>query len=123
MHAMTPDSRIIINMPSLLNFDRDEGCSVVLTICDCELHPSKNELTLTNIFDTELAGGNLIKFTILQATNPQGSRPAGEWSIRSETPIDGKFYVVDGQTYAESFFALSGIIFSELTVDNLQVSS
>jgi hypothetical protein len=31
--------------------------------------------------------------------------------------------VVDGQTYAESFFALSGTIFSELTVDNLQVSS
>jgi hypothetical protein len=61
-------------MPSLLTFNRSNGCSVVLTICNCSIDPIKNTLTLTNIFNTNLAGGNLIKFMILEATNPMGSR-------------------------------------------------
>lgn len=52
-----------------------------------------------------------------------GARPAGPWSIRSETPVNGEYFVVDGQSYPESFTALSGTIFSDLHVDNLQVSS
>jgi len=95
-HELTPESRVIIDMPDLLTFNRALGCTVVLTICDCALHPTKNQLTLTNIFESSFAGGNLIKFTILEASNPEGSREAGAWSIRSETSIDGKFYVVDG---------------------------
>lgn len=107
---MTPDSRIVITMPELLTFNRTEGCSVVLTICDCELDPIKNILTLTNVVDTNLAGGNLLKFMILRATNPLGSRDTGPWSIRTETPVNGVFFVVDGETHPESFFALAGII-------------
>lgn len=69
-HGLTPQSRIIIDMPALLTFNRQDGCQVVLTICDCKLHPTKNELTLTNIFDSNLPGGTLLKFMILEATNP-----------------------------------------------------
>lgn len=49
-HGLTPESRIIIDMPELLEFNRTEGCSVALTLCDCELAPDRNRLTLTNIF-------------------------------------------------------------------------
>ena len=95
-------------MPDLLTFDRTEGCSVVLTICDCSLADDNNTLTLTNIFETNLKGGSLLKFVILSATNPLGSQEAGSWSIKSETPIDGVFYQVDGQEYPTSFYAQSG---------------
>jgi len=61
----------------------------------------------------------LLKFGIFSATNPLGSQPAGPWSISSETPVNGKFYVVDEQYVKESFFAQSGQILSLLTVDNL----
>ena len=47
----------------------------------------------------------MLKFGIFSATNPLGSQPAGPWSISSETPVNGKFYVVDEQHVKESFFA------------------
>lgn len=107
-HGLTPESRIIIDMPELLTFNRTFGCQVVLTICDCSLDPVKNVLTLTNIFQTNLQGGNLIKFLILKAKNPVGSRDTGPWSVRTETPVNDVFYVVDGRTYPDSFFAKAG---------------
>jgi len=122
-HGLTPESRIIIDMPDLLTFDRAEGCQVVLTICDCAIDPVKNVLTLTNIFQTNLQGGNLIKFLILKAKNPVGSRETGPWAVRTETPVDSVFFVVDGRTYSESFFARAGQIFSTLAVNDQQVSS
>lgn len=63
-----------------------------------------------------MEGGNLIKFILSKATNPRGSREAGKWSVTTETPIDGIFYIVDGRTYEKSFFAKSGQIRSSLTV-------
>lgn len=79
-------------MPELLTFNRTAGCEVVMTVCNCSLAEDSNTLTLTNIFDKEFEGGTLLKFIILSATNPLGSRPAGPWSIRSEMPVNGVFH-------------------------------
>lgn len=49
-----------------------------------------------------------------------GSRPAGPWAIRSEIPVNDVFYVVDGENYEESFFALSGTIFTSLELRNYE---
>lgn len=108
-------------MPETLQFDRTEGCFVGITIADCELHPTENILTLTNIFDEEFEGGRTLKFRISSATNPQGARPAGAWAIRSESMFGGVYQVVDGDSQPESFDAKAGVIWSELKVDNLKV--
>lgn len=75
------------------------------------------------MFESDFIGGTLLKFMILSATNPLGSRPAGPWAIRSEILIDGQYYVVDGQAYEESFYALSGTILTKLQLNNYQVSN
>ena len=67
-----------------------------MTSAKCELDASKNRITLTDIFDEVIEGGNILKFMIIQATNPSGARPAGPWAIRSESIFDGKYYAVDG---------------------------
>lgn len=92
---MTPETRIVIDMPELLTFNRTEGCQVILTQCNCRIDNTSNALTLTDIFDTDVPGGTLLKFMILSAKNPVGSRPAGAWAIRSEIPVNGNYYIVD----------------------------
>lgn len=115
-HNMKPDSRIIIEMPPHLIFDQERGCEVALTLATCVLDASTNTITLTDIFEEEFEGGNLMKFILVQATNPSGARQAGPWSIRSEQKFDdGKYYVVDGEVSPESFFARSGTIESSMT--------
>ena len=120
-HSLPVDSRIVITMPETLTFS--DTCEVLLTQCDCEIDPTTNIIKLTNIFDDDFTGGTLLKFMILSGTNPIGSRAAGPWSIMSQLLIDGVYYTRDGQTFDESFFALSGQIFSSLEIDNLQVLS
>ena len=113
-HDMSPTSRIVIEMPPTLIFDQSKGCTVALTIATCELDASTNTVTLTNIFDEKFEGGNILKFIIVKATNPSGAREAGPWSIRSESIFDGEYFVVDGFSSAESFYARSGTIESDV---------
>ena len=120
-HSLPADSRIVITMPETLTFS--DTCEVLLTACDCEIDPATNVIKLTNIFEDDFIGGTQLKFMILSGTNPIGSRDAGPWSIVSQLLIDGVYYTRDGQTFSESFFALSGQVFSSLEIDNLQASS
>lgn len=122
-HTLPPTSRVVIEMPGQLSFNRDEGCEVFLTSGDCAIAPDSNTITLTNLFESDFAGGNLLKLMIVQATNPLGSREAGPWAIRSEIPVNGVFYVVDGQSYPESFFAQSGTIFTTVKLSSYQASA
>lgn len=118
-HDLYPESKIVITMPPTLTFNQAEGCNVGITIADCSLDAANNILTLTNIFDDVFFGGQQLKFRISAATNPQGARPAGPWSIHSENLFDGNYEIVDGQTSPESFYAKPGNIWSTLSVDSL----
>lgn len=102
-------------MPETIRFTN--GCSVALTICDCALD-GRNKLTLTNIFTEPVPAGITLKFLITEGTNPVGSREAGQWSVQTETRVNGVWYKVDGRTFEQSFFAKPGLVYSELTVDN-----
>ena len=115
-HDMLPTTRIVIDMPEFLIFDRAAGCTVTYTECDCAFgdDPEKNELLLTNVFSERTAGGSLLKFVISFANNPEGSRYAGDWGARTEGIFESRYHIVDGNDKGYSFFALPGFIKSNL---------
>ena len=68
-----PSTRIIITMPPTLTFSESFGCVVTYTPAKCSVNTQTNELTLTEIFDTAVEAGTIIKFVINEAMNPTGS--------------------------------------------------
>lgn len=109
-----PSTRIILSMPPRLTFDESFGCVVTYTPANCEVNYETNELTLSEIFDSAVDAGTILKFVIAKAVNPIGSQEAGPWSARTERIFDGEYYTVNAGYSPTSFFALSGWIRSSI---------
>ena len=105
-------------MPPTLTFSESFGCVVTYTPAKCSVNTQTNELTLTEIFDTAVQAGTILKFVISEAINPTGSQPAGPWGARTERVFDGQYYTVNAGRSEESFFALSGWIRSTISYTN-----
>ena len=102
-------------MPPSLTFDESFGCVVTYTPAKCEVNYETNELTLSEIFDSAVDAGTILKFVIDKAVNPIGSQEAGPWSARTERIFDGAYYTVNAGYSPTSFFALSGWIRSSIS--------
>ena len=115
-HDMLTSTRIVLDMPEFLIFDRGAGCTVTYTECDCAFGDDidKNTLLLTNCFNERTAGGSLLKFVISFANNPEGARYAGDWGARTEGIFESRYHIVDGNDNGYSFFALPGFVKSNL---------
>ena len=74
----------------------------------------KNEMILTKVFKDRTPGGSILKFIINSGDNPIGARNAGAWGARTEGFFGGNYFIVDGETGGESFYAQPGYLKSTL---------
>ena len=116
-HDMMTSTRVVLTMPEHLIFNRQFGCSISYTPGQCTVHPTKNELTLSNVFKERTPGGTIIKFVVSFADNPRGARYAGDWGARTEGIFNGEYFIVDGNDNGRSFDALPGYILSTVSTD------
>ena len=115
-HDMYAETRIVLSMPENLKFDIARGCTIENYVgAKCELNAATNELMLTDLFTERTPGGTVLKFVISAADNPVGARDAGAWGARTESRYGSEYYIVDGNTGGESFFALAGFIKSTIS--------
>jgi len=107
---------MVIQMPQTLKFDG--ACSLGGFPGNCVVD-SNNLVTLTDMTTEDLRKGTLIKLVIQSASNPDGARPAGPYSVATQAPLEGNFYTVDETKSATSFFARPGFINSDVTAANV----